>query len=350
MITKKLFLASSSELKEDRDQFEILINRKNKDWVEKDVFLELVIWEDFLDAVSQTRLQDEYNQAIRGCDIFVMLFCTKVGKYTEEEFETAFGQFKATNKPFIFTYFKDAQISTGSADRQSLGSLWAFQDKLKALGHYQTVYKNIDELKFHFNRQLDKLAGSGFIELRPDGGDAPGAGTAYQAHVAGSGAIAQGPGATAVGPGSVFVRGANTGSINTGTQIKVDKHIDTGGGAYVGGGGVNITGGDFVGRDKITHGVSPRDLEPLFASLLAAVAQQAAPAQQGAAMQAVQELKAEVAKGSEADDSKLGRIIDGLAAMVPGAIGAVVSLFASPILSGLAGPVTKFVLDKLKVG
>lgn len=351
MIKKKLFLASSSELKADRDQFEIFINRKNKDWVEKGVFLELVIWEDFLDAVSQARLQDEYNQAIRGCDIFVMLFCTKVGKFTEEEFETAFGQFKATNKPFIFTYFKDTQISTGSADRQSLASLWAFQDKLKALGHYQTVYENIDELKLHFNWQLDKLADSGFIELRPDGGDAPGAGagTAYQAHVAGSGAIAQGPGATAVGPGGVFVRGANTGPINTGTQIKVDKHIDTGGGAYVGG-GVNVTGGDFVGRDKITQGQSPRDLEPLFASLLAAVAQQVAPAQQGAAMQAVQELKAEVAKGSQADDSKLGRIIDGLAAMVPGAIGTVVSLFASPILSGLAGPVTKFVLDKLKVG
>jgi hypothetical protein len=104
---KKLFLASSSELEEDRRQLEIFINRKNKDWVDKGVFLELVIWEDFLDAVSQTRLQDEYNQAIRECDIFVMLFFTKVGKYTEEEFETAFGQFKATRKPFIFAGCRD---------------------------------------------------------------------------------------------------------------------------------------------------------------------------------------------------------------------------------------------------
>jgi hypothetical protein len=45
MQQKKLFLASSAELKEDRDQFEILINRKNKDWVGKGVFLELVVWE-----------------------------------------------------------------------------------------------------------------------------------------------------------------------------------------------------------------------------------------------------------------------------------------------------------------
>jgi len=96
MEKKKIFLASSSELKEDRKEFEIFINRKNIECVDKGVFLELVIWEDFLDALSQTRLQDEYNKVIRKCDIFVMLFCTKVGKYTEEEFETACGQFNPT--------------------------------------------------------------------------------------------------------------------------------------------------------------------------------------------------------------------------------------------------------------
>lgn len=162
---KRIFLASSWELKEDREQFEIFIGRKNKDWVGKGIFLELIVWEDFLDAVSKTRLQDEYNKAIRECDIFVMLFCTKVGQYTEEEFEAAFKQFKSSNKPFIFTYFKDAEISTGSANKKDLMSLWAFQEKLGELGHFYTVYKNIDELKFKFNQQLDKLVANGFIEL-----------------------------------------------------------------------------------------------------------------------------------------------------------------------------------------
>jgi len=45
-------------------------------------------------------------------------------------------------------------------------SLWVFQEKLDKLGHFYTVYKNIDELKFKFNQQLDKLAASGFIELK----------------------------------------------------------------------------------------------------------------------------------------------------------------------------------------
>src|SRR5262249_52494993 len=101
MTKRKLFLASSSELKEDRRDFEIFLGRKNNDWIDREVYLQLIIWEDFLDALSKTRLQDEYNKAIRDCDVFVMLFWTKVGKYTEEEFEAAVGQFKSTNKPFV---------------------------------------------------------------------------------------------------------------------------------------------------------------------------------------------------------------------------------------------------------
>jgi hypothetical protein len=80
MIRKSLFLASSSELSDDRNEFEIFVNRKNKDWVGRGVFLELVVWEDFLDAVSKTRLQDEYDKAIRECDLFVVLVSTKVGQ------------------------------------------------------------------------------------------------------------------------------------------------------------------------------------------------------------------------------------------------------------------------------
>lgn len=165
----KIFLASSAELKSDREQFELFVNRKNKQWVNQGVFLHLVIWEDFFDALSQTRLQDEYNKAIRECDLFVMLFCTKVGEYTEEEFETAFGQFKATNKPLIFTYFKDAEISTDTINPNDLQSLLNFQNKLDQLEHVYTRYKNTEDLLLRFGSQLDKLAEKNFIEMdKPD--------------------------------------------------------------------------------------------------------------------------------------------------------------------------------------
>jgi hypothetical protein len=44
MQTKRIFLASSAELKEDRKEFEIFINRKNKAWVDQGVFIELIVW------------------------------------------------------------------------------------------------------------------------------------------------------------------------------------------------------------------------------------------------------------------------------------------------------------------
>jgi hypothetical protein len=337
MTKRKLFLASSSELKEDRREFDSFIRRKNDDWIDRDVYLQLIIWEDFLDALSKTRLQDEYNKAIRDCDVFVMLFWTKVGKYTEEEFEAAVGQFKSINKPFVFTYFKDADPGLAGAD----ASVAAFQKKLGAMGHFYTRYKNIEDLKYQFDRQLDKLAANEFKEFKFDKSEIAAPRTTYQATVTGGGAIAQG-GGTAVGQGAVYVGGQNTGNINTGTQSRVE----TGGGAYVAG---NVhTAGDFVGRDKITQGISPRDLEPLFAPVFAAIQQHAPADQKTAATEQVEQLKTEVAKGKQSDDSKVVKIIEGVVAKVPEAVSAIVSAFASPLLGGVAGPVTKYVLEKLK--
>jgi eukaryotic-like serine/threonine-protein kinase len=265
---KKIFLASSSELQDDRKAFEIFLNRKNKDWVKQGVFLELVLWEDFLDAMSKTRLQDEYNRAIRECDLFVLLFFTKVGKYTAEEFETAFGHFQATGKPFIFTYFKDAEISTGSADKKDLMSLWAFQEKLDALGHFYTRYQNIDQLQLHFSQQLDKLVASGFIEFKPDQEAAAPGTTTYQATLTGDGAIAQGPGARAVGAGGVVVGGNNIGRINTVLQTNIATQ-----------GGAVEAGGHFIGRDFIqiiaraVHvGEDPGEVRSVIAHYLDALA------------------------------------------------------------------------------
>jgi hypothetical protein len=102
----------------------------------------------------------------RNCDIFVMLFWTKVGPFTDEEFEAAFGQFEKKGKPFVFTYFKTEPISVDNDGmRADLASLWKFQDKLKSLGHYQSKYTNIDNLKVQLGRQLDKLSESGFTSF-----------------------------------------------------------------------------------------------------------------------------------------------------------------------------------------
>ena len=153
--------------------------------------------------------------------------------------------------------------------------------------------------------------------------------------------------------------------------------VNTGGGAYVGG-NVNA-GGDFVGRDKIVQsdavrgdkisvgsisgqanasigrgasasqqqGIDAAQLETILAPVVAAI--HASPQQdQRPAMQSVEKLETELAKGSSADDRTVARLIDGLVDIAPGAVAALVSAFASPLLAPLAGPATQYVLDKIK--
>jgi hypothetical protein len=121
------------------------------------MYLEIVRWENFLDAMSGTRLQDEYNQAICNCDVFVSLFKTKTGKYTEEEFNVAHKNFQKTGKPLIYTYFKKTTVSTSASNRKDLMSLWNFQEKLEEFGHFYTEYESIDGLQKHFRDQLNQL-------------------------------------------------------------------------------------------------------------------------------------------------------------------------------------------------
>jgi hypothetical protein len=159
-------------------------------------------------------------------------------------------------------------------------------------------------------------------------------------------------------------------------------YVNTGGGAYVRG-SVKIKNGDFVGGDKIVHGdqvagdkvggdkttihtisgtgiavgrgaqahvnqgLSGAELERLFAPLSAAIAAARADVRAEASGK-VEDLKREVAKADKADDSRMAKLIDGLVGLVPTAVGAVTSIFATPVLAGVAGNVTKFVLEKIQ--
>ena len=115
-------------------------------------------------------------------------------------------------------------------------------------------------------------------------------------------------------------------------------------------GGTNTFQGDVVGRDKVvsttTQGISEETFRQLFAPLFQSL-QQAPPERRDQAQQKAEALKEELSKGKKADDSLVAKLLDGIVELVPGAVSAVASMFATPILGGIAGPVTKFVLDKI---
>jgi hypothetical protein len=125
------------------------------------------------------------------------------------------------------------------------------------------------------------------------------------------------------------------------------KATSMSGGVNISGGSVSV-GGDMVGRDKIVRTeISSVQLDQVFRPLTEVV-RSAPPTVQQEAAQKVEELKKEAAKGKSASDSVMGKLVEGIVGLVPGAVGAVASAFGTPLLGGIAGPVTKYVLDKIQ--
>jgi hypothetical protein len=167
METIRIFLASSSELLSDRKEFREFLGIENDSLHKKGVYLELIQWENFIDAVSQTSLQDEYNKELKKAQIVICLFFTKAGKYTQEEFNTALYHFNETGSPLIFTYFKSGAPEPDPTDQLEM-DLATFKKRLSDIGHFYTVYNNIDDLKYQFRKQLDRLEDKGFISLQQE--------------------------------------------------------------------------------------------------------------------------------------------------------------------------------------
>lgn len=119
-------------------------------------------------------------------------------------------------------------------------------------------------------------------------------------------------------------------------------------GGDVGGNLVNVggnVGGDVTGGNKTVTSV--QNVREALAPVAMAV-ESAPPEKRDQAKAELAKLEAEAAKGDKADDTVMAKIIDGLVGLVPTAASAVAAAFGGPILSGIAGPVTKFVLDKFK--
>lgn len=159
MKTIKIFLASSAELDADKEQVELFIARKNKDYSKKRVFLELTTWKDFISAMTEDHSQKKYNDYIRSCDIALFLFHSKLGRFTKEEFETAHQSFLNCNrkikKPMIFTYFK--------TDDHETVEISEFRNYIDSLEHFYDTYQSMDGLFVKLNRQLEKLENTGVI-------------------------------------------------------------------------------------------------------------------------------------------------------------------------------------------
>lgn len=142
----KIFIASSSELKDLRLQFTENILTKNMYLNPSSINLEIIKWENLDGSIASNGKQNEYNLKIDECDFFVAVFKTKAGEFTIQELEYAHARFLEYNKPKIFTYFIDTQEK-----EDSLRQLVSY---LKKINHYRSGANNNDDFLLKFLDQL----------------------------------------------------------------------------------------------------------------------------------------------------------------------------------------------------
>lgn len=150
----KVFLASSEELTSERKEIADLVLNLNDIYSEKGIAIKLIKWEYLGKTYNGVRKQEEYNQAVRSCDIFLGLFYTKAGMFTVEEFDIAIEQYhKSRQTPMILVFLKDL-LPTDVEDE----SLKSFKSRLATdLGHYWARFNHADKLKLDIVLQLQRF-------------------------------------------------------------------------------------------------------------------------------------------------------------------------------------------------
>jgi len=154
---KKLFLACGADLTEERDAVELIIQRKNNDLIHKGLYLEVVRWEQLRHDFGEKRAQEHYSSEIEKCDVIIILFFKRVGKYTKEEFDIAYNHFKSGRKPrHLYVYFKKWSVLSDEINSDIL-KVAALQKDIVQDEQIFIKFENLFELQYLINHQIDLL-------------------------------------------------------------------------------------------------------------------------------------------------------------------------------------------------
>ena len=148
MKTIKVFLASSEELRPERDMMASLANSLNTVLEPQGIQVIVVEWENLDASMGVLHKQEDYNEKLRGCELCIVLYWTKFGIYTKTELDIAYNELLAGNNPKkLYVYFKTCSEATEE--------LKEFKDSFPTkYGHFFTSFENSDTLKAHFLLQF----------------------------------------------------------------------------------------------------------------------------------------------------------------------------------------------------
>ena len=150
MKTIKVFIASSEELHLERLEFTDMIQQLNKALKPRGIEIEPVKWEYLDSSMNEERKQTEYNNALKECELCLVMYWTRFGEYTEEELTTAWECLKAGNNPKkLYVYFKEPCNESKE--------LKDFKDSfVTRYGHFYCKFENVDTLRLNFLLQFEQ--------------------------------------------------------------------------------------------------------------------------------------------------------------------------------------------------
>ena len=149
-----VFLASSDELKNDRNSFHSLVASLDEIFEPRGYRIRCRRWEDFSAFCTGSRTQDDYNRIVRSSDICICMFHRKAGEYTIEEFNQALDEYvKSQSHPKTFVYIR--ALIEGEMEDEALKRFK--EDLFDRVGHYWCNYATDDAMKLHFVMQLERI-------------------------------------------------------------------------------------------------------------------------------------------------------------------------------------------------
>lgn len=172
----KLFLASPSDVKEERLIVENVINDFNNTYSSQlNARIELCSWEkssypsvgEYPQAVINSQIGDEY-------DIFLGILWTRFGSKTlnyesgtEEEFYRALERSQQAGKVHIMMYFNIEGVPLDSLDIEQYSKVRAFQKQIAELGCYYFTYVSSENFKNDLRAHLYKVIENWNVNSKP---------------------------------------------------------------------------------------------------------------------------------------------------------------------------------------
>lgn len=142
----RIFIASSSELNEERDRLELLLYRED---------FKPVKWENIDHSITTDRFQSRINEAhLLTSDIVIFMIKSRLGEYTFEEFQESYKNL-GLKIDRIYVYFFNSDKN--ETPRKELRKIMDLEDFLEEEGKLYQRVKDFRDLENHFLKQIKHL-------------------------------------------------------------------------------------------------------------------------------------------------------------------------------------------------